>query len=95
MFWFHFKDFCARIILCVSEQEVLIMQRDPIEVIELNGLNRAVLSINEAAQLLGISVRQIYNLRDMGHLTFLKIGRRTKIPVREIRKVSEKGIAIT
>lgn len=52
-----------------------------------------VVSVTQAADLLGISRAKIYLLLEAGDLRRVKIGRSTRIPVTDIEALIERGIA--
>jgi len=56
-------------------------------------VNPLVVTVAQAAELLGLSRAKIYLLIDAGDLRRVKIGRATRIPVVDITALIEDGIA--
>ena len=50
------------------------------------GLSPIAISVNEAAQMLGVSRPKVYQLIQQEHLPSFKVGTRTLIPVADLHK---------
>ena len=51
-----------------------------------------LLSNREASQLLGLSERYLWTLRQRGELTFLRVGNRIKYRIQDLRKWAEQRL---
>jgi excisionase family DNA binding protein len=57
-------------------------------------MNRLLISVPEAARMLGISVRTVHRYCQYGILPFIRVGRRKLLPMADLVRFAETGVSV-